>query len=167
MLRVIIAGGRDFDDYQLLKATMDKLLCNITDEITVVCGQAKGADTLGEQYAMEKGYTIDYYPAQWKLYGKRAGYLRNEQMAQNADALAAFWNGESRGTKNMIELAKMRVVFNDLRRETFTSVGGVIQIDAQCSKINGRYTNVWILKLSNGSCRSFPQKHYPIHRVEI
>lgn len=100
------AGGRDFDDYQLLKATMDKLLCNITDEITVVCGQAKGADTLGEQYAMEKGYTIDYYPAQWKLYGKRAGYLRNEQMAQNADALAAFWNGESRGTKNMIELAK-------------------------------------------------------------
>ena len=106
MFRVIIAGGRDFDDYQLLKATMDKLLCNITDEITVVCGQAKGADTLGEQYAMEKGYTIDYYPAQWKLYGKRAGYLRNEQMAQNADALAAFWNGESRGTKNTIELAK-------------------------------------------------------------
>ena len=71
MFRVIIAGGRDFDDYQLLKATMDKLLCNITDEITVVCGQAKGADTLGEQYAMEKGYAIDYYPAQWKLYGKR------------------------------------------------------------------------------------------------
>lgn len=51
MFRVIIAGGRDFDDYQLLKATMDKLLCNITDEITVVCGQAKGADTLGEQYS--------------------------------------------------------------------------------------------------------------------
>ena len=63
MFRVIIAGGRDFDNYQLLKATMDKLLCNITDEITVVCGQAKGADTLGEQYAMEKGYAIDYYPA--------------------------------------------------------------------------------------------------------
>lgn len=70
MFRVIIAGGRDFDDYQLLKATMDKLLCNITDEIAVVCGQAKGADTLGEQYAMEKGYAIDYYPAQWKLYGE-------------------------------------------------------------------------------------------------
>lgn len=104
MFRVIIAGGRDFDDYQLLKATMDKLLCNITDEITVVCGQAKGADTLGEQYAMEKGYTIDYYPAQWKLYGKRAGYLRNEQMAQNADALAAFWNGESRGTNMFLPM---------------------------------------------------------------
>lgn len=54
----------------------------------------------------KKGYTVNYYPANWKLYGKRAGFLRNEQMAQNADALVAFWNGESRGTKNMIELAK-------------------------------------------------------------
>ena len=61
----------------------------------------------------------------------------------------------------------MRVVFNDLRRETFLSVGDVIQIDAQCSKINGRLTNVWMLILRDGSCRSFPQKYYTIHRVEI
>ncbi len=106
MFRVIIAGGRDFSDYDLLKATMDKLLANITDEITVVCGQARGADILGEQYAKERGYAVDYYPADWKQYGKRAGHLHNEQMAQNADALAAFWDGKSRGTKNMIELAK-------------------------------------------------------------
>ncbi len=106
MFRVIIAGGRDFNDYPLLKTTMDNALCNITDEITVVCGKARGADTLGEQYANEKGYNVDYYPANWKQYGKRAGYLRNEQMAQNADALVAFWDGESRGTKSMIELAK-------------------------------------------------------------
>lgn len=106
MFKVIIAGGRSFNDYQLLKSTMDRLLVNITDEITVVCGQAKGVDTLGEQYAKEKGYTVSYYPADWKQYGKRAGYLRNEQMAQNADALAAFWNGESKGTKHMIDVAK-------------------------------------------------------------
>lgn len=106
MFRVIIAGGRNFTDYELLKATMDKLLCNITDEITIVCGQAKGADTIGEQYAKEKGYAVAYYPANWKQYGKRAGYLRNEQMAQKADALVAFWDGESRGTKHMIDLAK-------------------------------------------------------------
>lgn len=106
MFKVIIAGGRDFNDYPLLKATMDNLLCNITDEIIIVCGKARGADTLGEQYAKEKGYAVTYYPADWKQYGKRAGYLRNEQMAQNADALAAFWNGESRGTKHMIDLAK-------------------------------------------------------------
>lgn len=66
----------------------------------------QGADTLGEQLAMEKGYAIDYYPPSGNYTAKRAGYLRNEQMAQNADALAAFWNGESRGTKHMIELAK-------------------------------------------------------------
>lgn len=106
MFRVIIAGGRDFNDYQLLSSTMDNLLQNITEEIVVVCGQARGADTLGEQYAKERGYRVDYYPADWKRYGKRAGYLRNEQMAQNADALVAFWDGKSRGTKLMIGLAK-------------------------------------------------------------
>lgn len=55
----------------------------------------------------------------------------------------------------------MRVVFNDLRRETFLSVGDVTQI------INGRLTNAWMLILCDGSCRFFPQKHYTIHRVEI
>lgn len=106
MFRVIIAGGRDFNDYALLSATMDRLLSNISDELTVICGQARGADTLGERYAKEHNYRVDYYPADWKLYGKRAGYLRNEQMAQNADALVAFWDGKSRGTKHMIDLAK-------------------------------------------------------------
>lgn len=61
----------------------------------------------------------------------------------------------------------MRVVFNDLRRETLLSVGDVIQIDAQCSKINGRYTDVWMLMLRDGSCRSFPQKHYTICHVRL
>lgn len=103
--RIIIAGSREFDDYDLLKNTMDKLLSNIKDNIVIVCGMARGADTLGERYAKEKGYEINYYPADWDLHGKSAGYIRNEQMAQNADALVAFWNGKSKGTKNMITLA--------------------------------------------------------------
>lgn len=103
--RVIIAGGREFDDYSLLEKTMDNLLSNIKADIIVVCGMAHGADSLGEKYAKSKGYQVDYYPAQWNLYGKRAGYIRNEQMAKNADALVAFWNGQSRGTKHMIDLA--------------------------------------------------------------
>lgn len=103
--RTIIAGSREFDDYTLLKNTMDKLLSNIKDNIIIVCGKARGADTLGERYAKEKGYEINYYPANWDLYGKRAGYIRNEQMAQNADALVAFWDGKSKGTKHMITLA--------------------------------------------------------------
>ncbi len=61
----------------------------------------------------------------------------------------------------------MRVVFNDLRRETYLAVGDVIQIDSRCSKINGRITNIWILTLRDGTTRTFPQRHYTIHRVEI
>lgn len=106
--RVIIAGSRDFDNYPMLAETMDYMLSNVKDnaEIVVVCGKARGADTLGERYAQERGYQVDYYPADWNRYGKRAGYLRNEEMARNADALVAFWDGVSRGTKNMIDIAR-------------------------------------------------------------
>lgn len=104
--RVIIAGGRDFNDYHLLERTMDHLLSNITADVVVVCGMARGADTLGEQYAKARGYRVDYYPADWDKHGRSAGYRRNEQMAQNADALVAFWDGMSRGTKSMIDLAR-------------------------------------------------------------
>lgn len=99
MFRVIIAGGRDFNDYPLLEKTMDELLVNIRDEIIIVSGTAKGADTLGERYAAQRGYSVRSFPADWKKYGKRAGFLRNEEMAKNADALVAFWNGKSRGGK--------------------------------------------------------------------
>ena len=115
MFRVIIAGGRDFDNYDLLKRKMDHLLSETVEQIQVVCGQARGADSLGQLYAKERGYEVRYYPANWDYYGKKAGMLRNEQMAQNADALVAFWDGKSRGTKNMIENAekynlKIRVI---------------------------------------------------------
>ncbi len=106
MFRVIIAGGRDFDNYPGLVQVMDRLLANVTDEITVVCGMARGADTLGERYAKERGYAIRYFPADWDEYGRAAGYIRNEEMAKNADALVAFWDGKSNGTCHMIETAK-------------------------------------------------------------
>ena len=108
MFSAIIAGGRDFSDYALLVKTMDHLLSNIKDDITVICGKARGADTLGEQYAKERGLSVQYFPADWKRYGKSAGYRRNTEMAKNADALVAFWDGKSRGTKHMIETAKTR-----------------------------------------------------------
>lgn len=121
IFRVIIAGGRKFDDYSLLEKTMNNLLSNIKADIVVVCGMAQGADRLGEKYAKSKGYQINYYPAQWNLYDKQAGYLRNEQMAKNADALVAFWDGQSRGTKHMISLAckhnlKIRIKRYDRRK---------------------------------------------------
>lgn len=106
MFRVIIAGGRDFSDYSLLSKTMDNVLTNILDDITVICGKARGADTLGERYAKERGYAVQYFPADWNRYGKVAGYIRNTMMANNADALVAFWDGQSPGTRHMIQTAQ-------------------------------------------------------------
>lgn len=108
--RVIIAGGRNFTDYNLLKNKCGNILANkaATHHIIIVSGTARGADSLGEQYAREHGYTIEQYPADWKTNGRAAGIIRNGQMANSADALIAFWDGESRGTKNMIDLARKK-----------------------------------------------------------
>ena len=107
--RVIVAGSRTFDNYPLLCEKLDYLLSEKKKAgaaITIVCGMAKGADLLGAEYASAHGYNIAEFPAQWEIYGRRAGPVRNEQMAQNADALIAFWDGKSRGTESMIHLAE-------------------------------------------------------------
>jgi hypothetical protein len=105
--RVIIAGGRNFNDFNKLTEIMDSWLRfkKETHKIIIVSGGAKGADALGEMYANLRGYEITQYKANWDKYGKRAGYLRNEIMACNADALAAFWDGQSKGTDHMIKIA--------------------------------------------------------------
>jgi len=105
MFKVIIAGGRDFDDYDLVKSKLDNLLVN-RDPVEIVSGTARGADKLGERYAYKTNLPVARFPANWQLYGKSAGYKRNAQMADYADALVAFWDGKSRGTKHMIDLAK-------------------------------------------------------------
>lgn len=107
MFRVIIAGSRNFDDYELLKQWCDYMLQNFNpQDVVIVSGTARGADTLGEQYARERGMKIDSRPANWDLYGKSAGYRRNEEMAQNADACIVFIVNNSKGSSHMIDLAK-------------------------------------------------------------
>ena len=104
-MKVIVAGGRDFNDFEKMKATLDKILKG-KEDITIVSGTARGADTLGERYAMLRGYKIERHPANWTRFGKRAGYIRNEEMADNADYLVAYWDYKSRGTMHMINIAK-------------------------------------------------------------
>lgn len=104
-MRVIIAGGRDFSNYDLLVEKCDYFLQD-QDNITIISGGARGADDLGERYAEQKGYEIDRFPANWGKYGKGAGHIRNKQMAEHADGLMLFWDGKSRGSKNMLEIAK-------------------------------------------------------------
>lgn len=100
-MKTIIAGGRDFKDIILFMECIENH--TITE---VVCGKAKGADSLGEDWAIENGIPVDEYPADWARYGRGAGPVRNKQMADNADALIAFWDGYSKGTWNMIQLAQ-------------------------------------------------------------
>ncbi len=69
------------------------------------CGEAKGADLLGRRYGENVGYVVESFPAEWDKYGKRAGYIRNKAMADVADAVVAFWDGASEGTKHMIDIA--------------------------------------------------------------
>jgi len=115
MIKVIIAGGRNFDDFNKLCQVCDEFLQD-QNNIEIVSGAYKGADLLGERYAVERNHPIKQFPADWRRYGKSAGQKRNAEMAIYADALIAFWDGESKGTKHMIELAtqtelKVRVIY--------------------------------------------------------
>jgi len=104
-MKVIIAGGRDFNDYDLLRGKCDEVIGDNTD-IEIISGTANGADRLGERYAKEKGYPVVRFPAKWSEYGKSAGPIRNKEMADYGDTLISFWDGKSKGTKHMIETAK-------------------------------------------------------------
>nr|WP_302052948.1 DUF2493 domain-containing protein [Shouchella clausii] len=107
VIKVIVAGSRNFSNYALLERKLDAILRNRVDEgVEIVSGKARGADTLGERYAKERGYAIKEFPADWEKNGKAAGPIRNRKMAEYADALVAFWDGKSRGTNNMIETAE-------------------------------------------------------------
>jgi predicted Rossmann fold nucleotide-binding protein DprA/Smf involved in DNA uptake len=108
MFKVIIAGGRDFKKDKNTFETLDKILSKQLKGIEVVSGGARGADAVGEEYAVSRGLNIRVFEADWDKYGKSAGYRRNAEMANYGNALIAFWDGASRGTKNMIELAEKK-----------------------------------------------------------
>ena len=108
-MNIIIAGGRDFNDYEKMKAAVLTIYPNIANENhTIISGCAKGADSLGIRLAKELNIQCKLFPANWTAYGKSAGYKRNVEMADNADALVAFWDGKSKGTMHMINIAKER-----------------------------------------------------------
>lgn len=97
---IVVAGGRDFDDYEKLKEVLDSM--NLSCEDTIVSGTARGADSLGEIYALENNIHLLRLPANWTKFGKSAGFKRNVQMAEIATEGVIFWDGKSRGSQNMI-----------------------------------------------------------------
>lgn len=102
MFRIVVAGSRSFQNYKAAEEIfLSALSKRKLNEIEIVSGGAKGADAFGEYFAKKYGCQLKIYPADWERYGKRAGYLRNRQMAENSDATILFWDGVSRGTADM------------------------------------------------------------------
>ena len=120
-MRMIVAGSRNFYDYKLLEKTLIELINNFAYDgkisdymgiltLEIVSGNARGADSLGERFSDKHGIDLKLFKADWDKYGKSAGYKRNEEMANYAKnddgALVAFWDGQSKGTKHMIDIGK-------------------------------------------------------------
>jgi len=104
-LRTIIAGSRTIDNYSTFLHVLPLLDWNPS---VVLSGTARGVDKLGEKWANENNIPLERYPAEWDKHGKSAGYKRNELMAQNAEAALILWDGESKGAKHMIDIARKK-----------------------------------------------------------
>ncbi|KKN03463.1 hypothetical protein LCGC14_1107490 [marine sediment metagenome] len=101
-MRLAIVGGRDFNDYSLVRVWCD----TFRHHLHIISGGAKGADSLAKKYAMERFLPYTEFPAEWDKYGKSAGFLRNQTIVNNCDMVLAFWDGQSRGTADTINKAK-------------------------------------------------------------
>lgn len=104
-MKTIVAGSRDITNIEFVRQAISRAPWVVSE---VVSGAARGVDTLGEMVAKERGVAIKRFPADWDSLGRRAGPLRNIQMADYADALIAVWDGVSRGTAHMIKEAEKR-----------------------------------------------------------
>lgn len=105
-MRVIIAGSRGIGARVHVDDAMRHAALAGIHASAVVSGGARGVDTLGEYWAKERLLPVLRYPADWRTHGRSAGHIRNQEMARNADALVAIWDGHSRGTADMIDTAE-------------------------------------------------------------
>jgi predicted Rossmann fold nucleotide-binding protein DprA/Smf involved in DNA uptake len=105
-MKLIIAGSRSLEDYSWMEAKLNKILSDTSEPVVVISGGAKGADRLGERYAEERGFEVVVMPAEWEKHGKKAGYLRNKQMAEQCTHAVIFWDGESPGSRHMISICE-------------------------------------------------------------
>lgn len=104
--KLIVAGGRDFNDAALLYESLDNIIRDELSQynVSIVSGMAVGADKIGYEYARSRKLKVYAKPANWKTYGKMAGFIRNAEMASISEGLIAFWDQKSPGTKNIIDI---------------------------------------------------------------
>lgn len=104
-MRTIIAGSRSISRIQHIRYAAETCGWDLT---VVLSGCASGADRLGEKWAEANGIPVERYPADWLRHKRRAGFIRNQQMADRADALIAIWDTVSNGTRDMVRRAEKR-----------------------------------------------------------
>lgn len=105
-MKLIVAGGRDFVDTQVMITVLMDLVDKgkIDPNPELVCGMARGADISAFRLWKSENMQIHVFHAEWDTYGKSAGFRRNKEMGEFADAAVCFWDGKSKGTKHMIDI---------------------------------------------------------------
>ena len=119
-MKVGIIGSRGFNNYELVDEVMNE---HIDEVEVIVSGGAKGADTIGEFWAKQNNKNLLIFKPEWGKFGKRAGFIRNQDIVKNSDLVLAFWDGQSKGTKNSIDLCEkfgipVKVIYyNEIERD--------------------------------------------------
>lgn len=149
---LIIAGSRDYDDYQRMAYVTDRMLKGIADAgmpVTIISGGARGADTLAERYAKERGFELNVMPADWDNLGKRAGYIRNRAMSDyvsqfSQKGMLCFWDGQSKGTRDNFSLAGDRGIplkvldYKENKLLKSSEIPGYLEAKTNAEARNGR-----------------------------
>ncbi len=111
MYNIIICGSRHFTDYSVLSSALDDFLSDFSkDEICIISGGCRGADSLALRYAQDRSISFLKFPADWLRFGKSAGVIRNFQMLEVADICFGFHDGESRGTAHMLRISRKKKI---------------------------------------------------------
>ena len=101
-MKIGVVGSRDFDDYKKLEKELNKIE-GITE---IVSGGAKGADTLAREFAEKNDIQLTEFLPDYARFRGGATRIRNEKIVEYSDQIIAFWDGESTGTKNTIDIAE-------------------------------------------------------------
>ena len=155
-IKLIVAGTRDFIDKEYLWKVLDRYLSQRDPStVTILDGKARGPDRFGGEYGEAKGMRVLPFPADWDKHGNAAGFIRNEEMAQAGTHLIAFWDGQSRGTKDMIERAQehgLTIIVISIRPE---------QIDSSWRERSKNFNSRSNQNVQTSRNRVYPQSRRP------
>ena len=112
-MKILIAGSRNIpsEEYEDIERDIREALLKLKEkheEVILISGAARGIDSLAAELAQGLGIKVDFYPAQWSVYGRGAGMIRNKIMVEKCDLALIYWDGSSSGTANTIEQLKAK-----------------------------------------------------------